>query len=66
MGEVGGWVVGGKAQTTDKETNTGGGEGVGGLTFRSQLRLGLVSYSGGRGFSKKPLTAPKSNPLKVF
>ena len=28
---VGGWV--GKAQ--NKETNTGGGEGVGGLTFRS-------------------------------
>ena len=49
---VGGW------EGADKETNTGGG-----LTFRSQLRLG---YSGGRGFSKKPLTAPKSNPLKVF
>ena len=31
-------LVVGKAQ--NKETNTGGGEGGGGLTFRSQLRLG--------------------------
>ena len=31
-------LVVGKAQ--NKETNTGGGEGGGGLMFRSQLRLG--------------------------
>ena len=31
--------VGGR-EGADKETNTGGGEGLGGSTFRSQLRLG--------------------------
>ena len=31
---VGGW------EGADKETNTGGGEGVGGSTFRSQFRVG--------------------------
>ena len=31
---VGGW------EGADKETNTGGGEGVGGSTFRSQFMVG--------------------------
>ena len=56
---VGGW------EGADKETNTGGGEGLGGSNVQITAQVGLVSYSGGRGFSKKPLTAPKSNPLKV-
>ena len=57
---MGGW------EGADKESNTGGGEGLGGSNVQITAQVGLVSYSGGRGFSKKPLTAPKANPLKVF
>ena len=53
---VGGW------EGANKETNTGGRWSNVWIT----VQVRFVSYSGGRGFSKKPLTAPKSNPLKVF